>query len=205
MPVRIANLSFAYPDRPVLTALSCALKAGLTLLTAGEGKGKTSLAKILGGELTAIDGDIWLRDVNCAGNAAVLHQHVYYVDSHTQDYEQMTVNAYIAHVAARFPGTRLDAFAGLAEGLSLTPHLDKQLFMLSTGTKRKVWLAGGLIASADLVVFDDPFAALDFASIRFATGKLNEVFCGNAAQVCIVMAYEKPQGLQFTQHIDLGA
>jgi len=64
----------------------------------------------------------------------------------------------------RFDSTVL---ARMIEGLDLAPHLDKALYMLSTGTRRKVALAGVLASGATLMLLDDPFAALDKGSIDF--------------------------------------
>ena len=54
----------------------------------------------------------------------------------------------------------------LVTDLGLTPHLEKQLFMLSTGSRRKVGLVGLLASGASMVCLDQPFAALDAASIQ---------------------------------------
>jgi energy-coupling factor transporter ATP-binding protein EcfA2 len=46
--------------------------------------------------------------------------------------------------------------------------------MLSTGSKRKVWLAGAFASGATVTLLDEPFAALDKASIGFVMELLEE-------------------------------
>jgi len=54
----------------------------------------------------------------------------------------------------------------LVDGFALTPHLDKPMYMLSTGSKRKVWLAAALASARALTLLDEPTGALDAASIN---------------------------------------
>lgn len=51
----------------------------------------------------------------------------------------------------------------LVDGFSLAPHLQKKMFMLSTGSKRKVWLAAALASKRPLTLLDEPTAGLDLA------------------------------------------
>jgi energy-coupling factor transporter ATP-binding protein EcfA2 len=74
----------------------------------------------------------------------------------------------------RYPQFDHALLPALTEGLSLTPHLEKKLFMLSTGSKRKVYLAAAFAARATLTLLDDPYASLDRASINFVAATLNE-------------------------------
>ena len=53
----------------------------------------------------------------------------------------------------------------LIQAFELTPHLEKPLYMLSTGSKRKVWLAAAFASGAAVTLLDQPFAALDKASV----------------------------------------
>ena len=51
------------------------------------------------------------------------------------------------------------------EALGLQEHLGKQMFMLSTGSRRKVALTGLLASGATITCLDQPYASLDMASI----------------------------------------
>jgi heme exporter protein A len=91
----------------------------------------------------------------------------------------------------------------LIKALSLEPHLDKQLFMLSTGSKRKVWLAAAFASGATVMLLDQPFAALDKASRDVVTALLQRA-AGDPLRACVIADYEAPVGVQLAAIIDLG-
>jgi hypothetical protein len=61
--------------------------------------------------------------------------------------------------------------AVLIEDLALDEHMGKDLFMLSTGTRRKLGSVAAFACGADLSLIDMPFAALD-APARAVLGEL---------------------------------
>ena len=72
------------------------------------------------------------------------------------------------HAAAlRAAHTQFDAAAWRrhANAFGLGPHWHKPLYPLSTGSKRKVWLAAALASGCPLTLLDEPGAALDAASV----------------------------------------
>ena len=69
----------------------------------------------------------------------------------------------------------------LPEELLKTPRQDfhltveKKMFMLSTGSKRKVWLAAALASHQPLTLLDEPTGGLDAGSMRCLWRTLAEV------------------------------
>jgi energy-coupling factor transporter ATP-binding protein EcfA2 len=76
------------------------------------------------------------------------------------------------------------------------------MYMLSTGSKRKVWVAAAFAAGAAHTLLDDPFAALDQPSIRFVLGLLQEV-ASDPMRAWLVADYQAPAGLSLASVIDL--
>ena len=76
------------------------------------------------------------------------------------------------------------------------------MYMLSTGSKRKVWLAAAFAAGAALTLLDDPFAALDQPSIRFVLGLLKEA-ATDPERAWLLADYQAPPGLSLAAVIDL--
>ena len=74
----------------------------------------------------------------------------------------------------QYPNFNASLAADLARGFALDPHIEKPMYMLSAGSKRKVWLCAAFAAGTPLTLIDEPFAALDMASIRFLHGLLGE-------------------------------
>ncbi len=88
-------------------------------------------------------------------------------------------------------------------GLSLTPHLDKTLTMMSTGTRRKVLLAAVLAAQAPVTLLDQPFKALDRPSIDYLLEVLAEA-ARHPSRAWVVADYEAPLGVDLAGVIKLG-
>ena len=196
-------LSFGYPERSLFHQLSLHMTAGMSIIRGGDGCGKTSLIRLLAGELAAHAGQLAINGIRLDQHPAHYRQQIYYVDPRTQAFDQMTVPAYLASVQARFSDFDTAQVPALLEGLSLTPHREKQLFMLSTGSKRKVYLAAALAAGAPVNLLDDPFASLDQSAIRFVCQHLNTL-TANLQQIWLASFYETPAQLTTLATIDLG-
>lgn len=197
------DLSFSYPDHELFKPLSLAIPAGVTVIRGGDGRGKTSLIRLLAGELKAHGGQLAINGIRLDQQAEQYRQQVYYVDPRTEEFDQLSVPEYFAAVKARFPDFDDAALPELLEGLSLTPHVGKKLFMLSTGSKRKVYLAAAFAAGATVNLLDDPFASLDRGSINFVSEVLAD-FAEQGEQVWIASFYETPAEIAAGQIIDLG-
>jgi ABC-type multidrug transport system ATPase subunit len=90
----------------------------------------------------------------------------------------------------------------LVASFSLTPHLEKSLFMLSTGSKRKVWLAAALSCSLPLVLLDEPTAALDAVSIQALWKALGSIAAARH-RIVVVATSEVPGNVLFSRRFDL--
>jgi len=77
----------------------------------------------------------------------------------------------------------------LFESLAIEPIFHRQVHQLSNGESRKVFLAGLLLASPNVLILDDPYTGLDAAS-RAAL----------ATTVETLIAHGEPQVLFFTSH-----
>ena len=130
-------------------------------------------------------------------------QQVFWLDPHTEAHDQMNAAQFFATTATRYPTWDPELLAHLVDALGLQPHRNKPLYMLSTGSKRKVWLAAALASGAPLTLLDMPFAALDKASI----GHLLEFLCAAAQhprRAWVIADYVAPPGVPLALTIDLG-
>ena len=91
----------------------------------------------------------------------------------------------------------------LAQALQLAPHLGKQLFMLSTGSRRKVALVALLASGARVTCLDQPFAALDAAAIRVVLDFLADQ-AGHPSRTWVVADYTADPRLPWRQLVHLG-
>jgi ABC-type multidrug transport system ATPase subunit len=204
--LRMHDVGFVYPQRPLFVGLSASLNGGVMLVCGGDGRGKTTLLRLLAGELPLQSGQVKVKGLCAATQNQAYRQQVYWIDPRSSEFDQITALHFFDQLRLRYPGfpgaeaPRLDE---LVTGLSLAPHIDKPLYMLSTGSKRKVWLAGAFAAGAALTLLDDPMAALDKPSIGFVLEQLRAA-ASDQARVCVVAGYEAPADVPLVQVIDLG-
>ena len=197
------KLTFNYPDNPLFNDWSQSIPAGITLVRGGDGRGKTSLLRLLAGDLAAQSGQFQLNGVSLTEQAETYRKNLFWVHPRSEVFDQMTVPEYLASVAARYASFDAARLPALIAGLSLTPHMEKKLFMLSTGSKRKVWQAAAFASGAALNLLDDPFAGLDQGSINFVTQQLNQA-ATDPTRAWVLGMYENPPGVSLAALIDLG-
>ena len=156
------------------------LPPGLVAVTGDEGTGKTSLLRGLCEQLPGV----WL-DLSLPGQ------------------EQQTPEQVWDALRGNWPDWNVQLQQDLVEALGLQAHLGKSLFMLSTGSRRKVALVGLLAAGADVTCLDQPFAALDAASAGVIREFLADV-AGHATRTWVVADYEADPRLPWRRRIALG-
>jgi ABC-type multidrug transport system ATPase subunit len=147
------DLAFEPGGVPVLAGLSFELGPGLGLVRGGDGRGKTTLLRLMAGTLSPTSG--WLSAP--AGSP--------YAPAPTEAASDEHVALdWLASERARRAGWNAALERSLVDGFALREHLGKALFRLSTGTRRKLGLVAAFAADAPLVLLDVPFAGLDARS-----------------------------------------
>ncbi|MGM9426441.1 ABC transporter ATP-binding protein [Hydrogenophaga sp. MI9] len=169
------DLGFAWPGQPALfQGLNLSVGPGVSLVTGDEQRGKTTLLRLLAGDLPLQRGrPSWHGEPVDTATEAWRRQ-VFWIHPQTEAHDQICASDWFASLPARYPRFSREALADLIEGFGLEPHLAKPLYMLSTGSKRKVWLSAAFAAGAPLTLIDQPFAALDGPAIRFLRDLLQE-------------------------------
>ena len=165
--LQVEGLCFAYPECGVLNQWSVALPAGLALVRGDESSGKTTLLRLLAGELTAQAGRITLQGVSLRDAPKAFAQMVFWVDPRSGDLDTLTARGWLDSLPARYPLWDAAALAAHTEGFTLHEHLDKPFYALSTGSKRKVLMAGALASGAPLTLIDEPVGGLDKPSVAY--------------------------------------
>jgi ABC-type multidrug transport system ATPase subunit len=163
---------------------------GVTWVCGGEGCGKTSLLRLLAGEVQAHKGSILVKGS------------VFWADPRSDAHEGASALAYFESVQARLGQWNSNRLTYLTDGLGITEHLHKSLYMLSTGTKRKVWLTAAFAAGCSVTLLDEPFAALDRASIAFVNQLLQEAHAQRQG-VWVVCDYDAPSPWALTEIFQL--
>jgi ABC-type multidrug transport system ATPase subunit len=193
--VSARGLGHAYPGSSLFEGLDCTFGPGLSLIRGGDGRGKTTLLRILAGTLAPATGSLTRH------TASVCLEHP--TDPADDD---AVARAWLATRRARHPAWSTADADGLAEAFGLVPHLDKPLYMLSTGSRRKLGLVAAAASGAALTLLDMPYAALDVPSSRVVTALLHDA-AAQRRRTWVVADHERPAawaGLQLATVIDLG-
>jgi ABC-type transport system involved in cytochrome c biogenesis ATPase subunit len=162
---------------------------GLIAVTGGERTGKTGLLRRLSGDLPAPPD-------------AAAHPDAQWLDLALPTRDDETPQQVWAALRERSPRWNEDLHQDLIEALGLASHLEKKLFMLSTGSRRKVALSGLLACGATLTCLDQPFAALDMASVRVIREFLQDM-AAHATRSWVVADYEADPQLPWRRVISL--
>ena len=206
--LQVEKLSYAYPGCPLFIDWSASFPAGVCSVAGGDGGGKTTLLRLLAGDLAMQHGDAL---ISTGGNAplrlsqarAAYMKEVFWADARNPAFDQLLPAEVFAQMAQQYPRFNHRAIEPLMEGLFLTEHAHKKLFMLSTGSRRKVLLATAFASGATVLLLDSPFAALDKPSIRVVKECLND-FAELPDRACVVADYEAPDGMALAASFELG-
>ena len=201
--LQASALHFSYPDRQLFTDFSANIASGIALIRGGDGRGKSTLLRLLAGALPAQSGQLHINGIDLQAQPANYKANIFWAEPRSDAFDPLTVPDYFELQRGSHAGFDDAVLADMTNGLGLQEHLHKQLFMLSTGSKRKVFLAAAFASSAAVTLLDEPFAALDTASIGFILAWFKgAASCTDRAWV--IADYVASDGLPMAQVIDLG-
>lgn len=174
----LQNLSFTWP-------------AGVSWVCGDEGSGKTTLLRLLAGDVQPTRGAV---SVPAGG--------VFWVDLQNPAHDNTTVQACWDALRVQHPNWNDVLLQDLADALNMHQHRSKRLNMLSTGSRRKAMVVAALASGATVALMDQPFTALDLASIRVIKEFLHEA-AEHRTRAWIVADYEAPHDLPLASVLSL--
>lgn len=177
------NQAVNTPDTtPLLNWQGLHILPGLNAVVGDEGSGKTRLLRAL-----------------CEAHADAL-----WLDLRLPEHDEHTPEEVWAQLQARCPHWNEALRTELSQALQLQDHLGKRLFMLSAGSRRKVALVGLLASGCALTGLDQPYAALDLASISVLREFLGDM-AEHPTRAWVVADYEADAALPWSSVLTLGA
>ena len=201
--LNLQDLRFAYPGQPALVSdWSVSIDAGVTLLYGDTGSGKSTLLRLVAGTLPAGGGRQTLAGVRLDDNRDAYRQKVFFCDPTTDKFDQMTGRACTASLGTGDTHFDEARWRALIDGFALAAHLHKPMHMLSTGSKRKVWLAAALASGRALILLDEPTGGLDAASRRCLWGALAD-FAQRPERAVVVASAERIEQVPLAGLIEL--
>ena len=140
----------------------------ITALFGPSGAGKTTILDAIAGLRTPVSGTIVvgtrvLFDAGRRLNLPVHRRHVGYVAQEVALFPHMSVRRNVLY--GRRPGPKL-SLPMLAEMLEIQALLDRDVPQLSGGERQRVALARALMSGPELLLLDEPLAAVDIERRR---------------------------------------
>ena len=184
-----------HPGLTLFADLRFDIRPGLTLVRGGDGRGKTSLMRLMAGDLQPD-----------AGRIERTAPELFWFDPRDPGLDDVGLRAWLAQQRQGFSHWDAQRESQLLTAFDLTQHLDKTFFMVSTGTRRKIGLVAAFASGAALTLLDTPYAALD-ASARDVVSQQLDDAARQSVRAVVVADFELPPGLEATPLsglIDLG-
>lgn len=166
----------------------------LTMLVGPSGCGKTTLLSILSGTLKPTGGDVEVMGkvitrMKDSEKVILRRRRIGFIFQQYNLLPALTAaeNAAMALVADGMPlKTAAEKARVVLETLGMGPHADKLPRMLSGGQQQRVAVARAIVHEPDLVVCDEPTAALDAETGRQVMELLKEAAAGPGRAVLVV-------------------
>jgi len=195
--VEIKNLTHVFQNgHTALCGVNLSIfRKSFTVIGGENGSGKTVLMKHLNGILSPTSGSVYIdgRSVAEEGHLARQKVGLVFQNSDTQLIAQ-TVREDIAFgpenigLTGKNVESRVNDAAGTMDLISI---LEESPHRLSGGEKKKTAIAGVLAMEPELIVFDEPFAGLDFKGVKMLLKKMTALHKQEKTIIVITHDLEK--------------
>jgi len=170
------NLTCLRGDRLLFKKIGLELSAGGLMYVLGEnGSGKSSLLRLLCGLLSPEDGEVFWNGKSIKNDAENYQSNLTYIghlNGLKDDLTALENLQFSARLAANVVDNAVALNALTAIGVARCANLP--VGVLSQGQKRRVALAKLWLSTSQLWILDEPFAALDTASVAILAEQLNQ-------------------------------
>lgn len=163
--IRLENITKLYNGEVILENINLTIPAGKFFALLGpSGSGKTTLLRLLGGFEAVDAGKIYLDDedithlpINQRGINTVFQNYALF--PHLNVFQNVAYSLNIKNVPRDIIEQKV---VKILKAVHLEPHIYKSIDQLSGGQQQRVALARAIINEPDVLLLDEPLAALDF-------------------------------------------
>ncbi|WP_237214770.1 metal ABC transporter ATP-binding protein [Falsiroseomonas oryziterrae] len=168
-PLSVSHLTVAYGERPAVWDVTWAAPPGLTAIVGPNGAGKSTLLKAALGLVPVLTGQVRFF----GRPLEEVRDRVGYLPQRASVDWDFPATALDVVCMARYPRMRwwgrvprrhLEAARAALAQVGMEDFADRQIGKLSGGQQQRVFLARALAQDAELVLMDEPFAAVDAAT-----------------------------------------
>ncbi|WP_075793739.1 ABC transporter ATP-binding protein [Massilia putida] len=201
--VDVENLGFHFATRSVFLGLNLQLGPGLTWLRGRNGRGKTTLLKLLGGALAPSRGHIRLDGLDSAKDALAYRRLSFYCGGEAPALDWLTAREWLELHLALYADADRDALGRHLDAFQIADIGSQPVAGLSLGQYKKLQLALALALPARLLLVDEPFNGLDVQAVDVLEAALARR--AGAGTSCIVLTSHLDLRLAPTATLDLDA
>jgi molybdate transport system ATP-binding protein len=174
----------------------------VTVLFGPSGSGKTTILDAVAGLRTPSSGTIALNgrclfDSRARVDLPAHQRHLGYVPQDVALFPHMNVRRNVLYGRRRGQKLSLD---GVAEMLEIDALLDRAVTRLSGGEKQRVALARALMSAPDLLLLDEPLAAVDF-ELRSRILPYLERVRDELGVPIIYVTHDRDEARRFADHV----
>lgn len=199
--IDVADLSFRYGDKPVLSLPACRLERGRSMAVIGaSGCGKTTFLHLLAGLIRPTAGSVHVlgQDLSALGGAALDRfrgRNIGLVFQRLHLLPALSVRENVL-LAQRLGGERLepDHVTAMLSRLDLTGLERHRPSMLSQGQAQRVAIARALVHRPLLIMADEPTSALDDSHAAQALALLQQSAAAVGAALLVVTHDQRVRG-----------
>ena len=172
-PVALAaqDLVMQFETVTALNGVNLAVQAGeIVGLLGPNGAGKTTALRILAGILTPTAGRVSVNGLDLRTHPLAAKQHIGFLSGDTQLYHRLTpreVLRYFGRLYGMINGALEERIEQLVTELEMDSFADRHCRTLSTGQKQRANIARAFLHRPDVLMLDEPTAALDVISSQF--------------------------------------
>jgi len=168
--IKIDQMAFYRDDRAIFNGISLSIPRGkITAIMGPSGTGKTTLLRLIGGQLQPVRGQIWVDDENIVGlSQKKLYQLrrkmgvLFQEGGLFTDLDVFENVAFPLREHTRLPEELLrDLVVMHLEAVGLRGAAELQIDQLSGGMARRVALARAIVMGPKIMMYDEPFSGQD--------------------------------------------
>jgi ABC-2 type transport system ATP-binding protein len=177
-------------------------RAGITALIGNNGSGKTTFLKTLAGLLTPDSGSVKVLGCDPARRTPWLRARLGYISQSVELDPEMTTWETLRLFGILYGAPHAMCHAGvaaMAESFGLTAHLPRLVSTLSGGLRQRLHLALGVLHKPELLLLDEPTAALDPPGRAVVWQFLRRL--GNEGRTTVVVSHDLADVSQYCRAI----
>jgi ABC-2 type transport system ATP-binding protein len=201
MELKVTGLAFRFDARMVFSDFSLTLAPGITWLRGPNGKGKTTLLRLMAGALLPQAGSIAIGAIDSAAEPLAYRLASFFTGGDLPELPWLTVREFLDIHMALYPAAQDGLVARQLDAFGVRETLPQLLSTLSLGQHKKVQLALALALPVQLLLVDEPFNGLDAQAIAYLREQLDQRAA--ARDACIVLTSHVDPQVAIGRTVDL--